>query len=129
VTGAAFSADCDVIAAALESRQDEIVAAGVAAIRKRMPVYAALDEAGVDDVRRHVARHHAGIVAAFRRPLAHDDLDFVAVHVARRARGGISLPQFLEAFRVYHGVVWRSLTELVDEQELSGRATSRRCGR
>ena len=45
------------------------------------------------------------------------------MHAARRARSGLALQDFLQAFRTYHGVVWRVLMEIVEEHELSGRAT------
>lgn len=117
------STDLDRIADALEARSDEIVDAGMAAIRDRIAAYSTMDDAHIRDVRTHVARHHAGIVSAFRRPVALEDLEFVAVHAARRARIGLPLPDFLQAFRTYHGVVWHVLMALVDEYELSGRAT------
>ena len=117
------STDLDQIADALEARSDEIVDAGVAAIREKIPAYSAMDEAQLRDVRAHVERHQVGIVDALRRAPAREDLEFVAVHAARRARSGLALQDFLQAFRTYHGVVWRVLMEIVEEHALSGRAT------
>ena len=117
------STDLDQIAEAIEARSDEIIDAGLAAIREKIPAYSAMDEAQLRDVRAHVARHQVGIVAALRHPPALEDLEFVAVHAARRARSGLALPDFLQAFRTYHGVLWRVLMEIVEEHTLSGRAT------
>jgi hypothetical protein len=119
----AVSTDLEQIAAALEARSEEIIDAGVAAIRAKIPVYAAMDERGVADVRAHVATHQRQIVCAMRRPPEREDFEFVAVHAARRARNGIPLPDFLQAFRTYHAVVWSALMEIVEEHGLSGRAT------
>ena len=119
----AVSTDLDQIAAALEARSDEIVDAGLAAIRERIAAYGAMDEAQLADVRAHVERHQARIVAAVRHPPRREDLEFVAAHAARRARSGFALPDFLQAFRAYHGALWRVLTEIVEENGLSGRAT------
>lgn len=117
------STDLEQIAEAIGARSDEIVDAGLAAIREKIPAYSAMDEVQLRDVRAHVARHQVGIVAALRHPPAREDLEFVAVHAARRARSGLALPDFLQAFRTYHGVLWRVLMEIVEEHELSGRAT------
>ena len=113
--------DLEQIAAALEARGDEIIDAGVAAIRERIPAYGAMDARAVDDVRAHVALHQAGIVAALRGRSRRPRLRRRARRPARAH--GLPLPDFLQAFRAYHRVLWRVLMEIVEEHGLSGRAT------
>ena len=58
--GVTVATDLEQIAAALEARSDEIVDAGVAAIRERIPAYGAMDAARRQDVRAHVVRTRRG---------------------------------------------------------------------
>jgi hypothetical protein len=57
-------AGLDLIADALGARSEEIIGAGVAAIREKIPAYSAMDEAQLGDVRAGGWRPSAG--AAFR---------------------------------------------------------------
>ena len=45
------------------------------------------------------------------RPPEVRDFRFVARHAALRARRGVALADFLEAFRCYHNVVWEAMTD------------------
>jgi sugar diacid utilization regulator len=45
------------------------------------------------------------------RPAEPRDFRFVARHAALRARRGVALPDFLEAFRCYHNVVWEAMAD------------------
>ena len=98
----------ELIAAALERRRDELVARATRLIAARMPAYAQSDAAHLGDVRAHVAEHHDLLCHVLRRghPATASEFDFVARHAALRTRRGVSLADFLEAFRAYHGVVW-----------------------
>lgn len=103
----------DLIAAALESRREEMVSAGLDAIRSRMPAYRRADPALLEDVRRHIAAHHDLLCAVLRRGHSAKprEFAFVARHAALRARRGISLADFLEAFRSYHSVAWDAVLD------------------
>jgi PucR C-terminal helix-turn-helix domain/GGDEF-like domain len=98
----------DLIADALEARRDELISTGVAEIRSRMETYRRADPALIEDVSGHIAQHHDLLCAVLRRgrPATAREFEFVARHAALRARRGISLSDFLEAFRTYHNVVW-----------------------
>jgi sugar diacid utilization regulator len=102
----------DRIAAALEARRDELVAAAFDAIRKRIPVYRDADPALAEDVLGHIRAHHDLLCSVLRRerPVEARDFRFVARHAALRARRGVALPDFLEAFRCYHNVVWDAMS-------------------
>jgi hypothetical protein len=103
----------DVIAEALEARRDELISTGVAEIQDRMDTYRRADPALIDDVTRHIGAHHDLLCAVLRRgrPAQGREFEFVGRHAALRARRGISLSDFLEAFRSYHNVVWDAVLD------------------
>jgi hypothetical protein len=109
------------IAEALEARRDELISSGVQEIRDRMGTYRRADTALIEDVASHIAEHHDLLCAVLRRgrPAAAREFEFVGRHAALRARRGISLADFLEAFRSYHNVVWDAV---VDASNSSGEA-------
>jgi hypothetical protein len=103
----------DRIAAVLDARRDELVAAAFDAIRARIPVYRDADPALAEDVLGHIRAHHDLLCSVLRRerPVEARDFRFVARHAALRARRGVALADFLEAFRCYHNVVWGAMSE------------------
>src|SRR4051794_12764092 len=107
----------DRIAEALAGRSEELVSAAVDVYVERIPAYS---HAGADveaDARRHTAEHHALLCAVLRRdrPPTDRELEFVERHAARRARQGIPLADFLEAFRSYHNIVWDAVLDFSRE--------------
>jgi sugar diacid utilization regulator len=113
----ADSTPADRIAGALEARRDELVTAALDAIRARLAVYRDADPATAEDVLGHIRLHHDLLCSLLRRgtPAQPRDLGFVARHAALRARRGITLPDFLEAFRCYHNVVWEAVADAAQE--------------
>ncbi len=114
-----------VIAAALEARRDELISAGVGEITGRMKAYGRADPELLADVTRHIGRHHDLLCDVLRRgrPAATREFEFVGRHAALRARRGISLADFLEAFRTYHNVVWDAVLDASrDGDEAAGQA-------
>src|SRR5690348_12870761 len=103
----------DVIADALQARRDELISAGVEEITGRMAAYRQADPELLADVTRHIGQHHDLLCAVLRRgrPAAAREFQFVGRHAALRARRGISLADFLEAFRTYHNVVWDAVLD------------------
>ncbi len=103
----------DLIADALQARRDELISTGVAEIRNRMETYRRADPALIEDVTSHIGEHHDLLCAVLRRgkPAAAREFEFVGRHAALRARRGISLSDFLEAFRSYHNVVWDAVLD------------------
>ena len=103
----------ELIAEALEVRRDELITTGVAEIQDRMETYGQADAALIDDVTRHIGEHHDLLCAVLRRgePAVVREFEFVGRHAALRARRGISLSDFLEAFRTYHNVVWDAVLD------------------
>jgi sugar diacid utilization regulator len=103
----------DPIAAALESRREELIAKGLDEIQSRLPVYRRADAALLDDVRAHIGKHHDLLCAVLRRsrPATPREFTFTGRHAAMRARRGIPLADFLEAFRCYHNIVWDAVLD------------------
>ncbi|MBV9804188.1 MAG: helix-turn-helix domain-containing protein [Solirubrobacterales bacterium] len=109
------------IAEALEARREELIGVGLEEIKARLPAYGRPDPALLEDVRRHIGEHHDLLCTVLRRgrPAAARQFEFAGAHAALRARRGIALADFLEAFRSYHNVVWDAV---LDASEQSGEA-------
>ncbi|MBV9805048.1 MAG: hypothetical protein JO130_17745, partial [Solirubrobacterales bacterium] len=107
------------IAEALEARREELIGLGLEEIKARLPAYGRADPSLLEDVRGHIGEHHDLLCAVLRRgrPAAARQFEFVGTHAALRARRGIALADFLEAFRSYHNVVWDAV---LDASEQSG---------
>jgi sugar diacid utilization regulator len=119
------AAGADLIAAALASRRQELISTALDAIRARMPAYRDADSALLEDIRAHIGEHHDLLCAVLRRgrPAAPREFEFVGRHAAMRARRGIALPDFLEAFRSYHNVVWDAVLDASgDSRRAAGEA-------
>jgi sugar diacid utilization regulator len=103
----------ELIAGALAARRDELVAAAVEAYLERLPSYRQAGPDVLDDARRHTEEHHDVLCEVLRRnrPPTERELAFVERHAARRARQGIALADFLEAFRRYHTIVWDAVLD------------------
>jgi hypothetical protein len=101
------------IAAALESRREELIAMGLEAIRSRLQPYQRADPALLQDVSTHLGKHHDLLCAVLRRgrTATPGELAFVGRHAAMRARRGIPLADFLEAFRCYHNIIWDAVLD------------------
>lgn len=103
----------DLIADALAARREELVSVALDTLQSRMTAYRHADPALLEDVREHIGGHHDLLCSVLRsgRPAEHQQFGFVGRHAAMRARRGISLSDFLEAFRSYHNVVWDAVQE------------------
>jgi PucR C-terminal helix-turn-helix domain/GGDEF-like domain len=110
----------------LQARAGELVAATTDRIQARVPAYRDADPALLAEVREHVAAHHALVCAVLRRgtPPTGGELAFVERQAARRARRGIPLADFMEAFRAYQEVLWDALDDQ-SESLAAARSASR----
>ena len=117
----------DPIAAALESRREELIAKSLGEIQSRLPAYRRVDEALLDDVRAHIGKHHDLLCDVLRRGRAATprEFAFTARHAAMRARRGIPLADFLEAFRSYHNIVWDAVMDASREAAGAALASAR----
>jgi hypothetical protein len=105
------------VSAMLAARREELAAESLRAIRDAIPAYAAVaDPKLLADITEHVAENHDALRASLLagRPVTAEDLRFIRPHAALRARRGVSLADFLHAFRIGHRVIWEAVLELAD---------------
>jgi PucR C-terminal helix-turn-helix domain/GGDEF-like domain len=114
------------IVEALRERQDEIIAKGIAAMRREIPAYARNDDpAFLADVWEHVQRHNDALLRSLERrsPLTPEELLFIRP-VATRRVGRIPLGEFMSAFRLYNEVFWEAVLEAATDDEARAAALS-----
>jgi len=111
------TAGADLIAAALEARREELISSSLEETRSRVAAYRDADPDLLEHVRRHIGEHHDLLCTVLRRGQAAQprEFEFVARQAAHRARRGIALQDFLEAFRIYHNVIWDAVLEAAEE--------------
>ncbi|MBO3749820.1 helix-turn-helix domain-containing protein [Streptosporangiaceae bacterium NEAU-GS5] len=101
------------ILSALLDDTHRLAALALEAMRAEIPAYAARDRAFHDDVRDQVVRHYRTTLAVLledRAPTA-GDIGFTRAAAMRRARAGIALADYINAFRVGLQVFWDSVVE------------------
>jgi PucR C-terminal helix-turn-helix domain/GGDEF-like domain len=116
----------DRIAAMLAARRAELATESLREIRAAIPVYSEIDDPAIlADVVEHVAENHDALRASLVRgqPVTAQDLAFIGPHAALRARRGVPLADFLQAFRIGHRVIWDAIVSLADE-DLEARAAA-----
>jgi PucR C-terminal helix-turn-helix domain/GGDEF-like domain len=103
---------------------DPLVDSAVAALRAGIPAHAAEDAGFFDDVRDQVAEHYRVNLSALlaERELTFEDLAFVRGGAARRARAGLELADYLNAFRVGLQVLWSAVTQRAGETAIGHEA-------
>src|SRR3954451_11612547 len=104
----------ELIADGLADRREALLRAAVATYAARIPAYGAAGPALLEEARPHTEEHFDLLCEVLRRgrPATARELAFVERHAARRARQGLGLADFLEAFRSFHTLVWDAVLEL-----------------
>src|SRR5215472_13071804 len=109
------------IAAAIEANLDELVAAAAEAIWAEVPAYRDSPDARLrHDVTAHIAAVFGVFLASLTgdRPARRADFANTRNQATRRVGQGISLADFLRAFRVGQLTLWRGVLDAVrDDQE------------
>jgi hypothetical protein len=106
------------VAAMLAARRAELAARSLGEIRAAISAYAAIDDQKMlADVTEHVAENHDALRTSLLagRPVVAEDLAFIRPHAALRARHGVSLADFLHAFRIGHRVIWEAILAVADQ--------------
>ncbi|MGN9843140.1 PucR family transcriptional regulator [Nonomuraea sp. H19] len=85
--------------------------AAVAALREEIPAYAAQGPDFLADVRDQVVRHYRAKLAVLleEREVTSQDIAFIRRAAMRRARAGVALADYINAYRVGQRVFWESL--------------------
>ncbi|NRQ33277.1 transcriptional regulator [Nonomuraea sp. NN258] len=99
------------ILAELLADLDGLAAAALAAMKAEIPAYAAEGAAFHADVHDQVARHYRSKLAVLmeERTVTLDDIAFTRQAAMRRARAGVALADYINAFRVGQQVFWESV--------------------
>ncbi|MGI5285656.1 PucR family transcriptional regulator [Nonomuraea polychroma] len=85
----------------------------VATIIAEIPAYAAQDRDFLADVRDQVVRHYRAKLAVLleERRVTPEDISFSRRAAMRRARAGVALTDYMNAYRVGQRIFWESLVE------------------
>ena len=113
------------IATMLAARRAELASDSLREIRAAIPAYSAIDDPVIlADVTEHVAENHDALRSSLVRgePVTAQDLAFIGPHAALRARRGVPLADFLQAFRIGHRVIWDAIVEFASEDEQAAAA-------
>ncbi|MEV0297719.1 helix-turn-helix domain-containing protein [Nocardia sp. NPDC050710] len=108
----------------LFDRVDDMADAGVSAIVAQIPAYAARDESFRADVHDQLARlTRTGLGALLeKRTVTAADLGTTRRAAARRAQTGLTLVEYIKAFRMGQHALWRSLVSYAGESEVGREA-------
>ncbi|MFC4118788.1 PucR family transcriptional regulator [Nonomuraea zeae] len=87
--------------------------AAVATMREEIPAYAARGPDFQADVRDQVIKHYRAKLAVLleERTVTFEDISFTRRAAMRRARAGVALADYINAFRVGQQVFWESVVE------------------
>jgi PucR C-terminal helix-turn-helix domain/GGDEF-like domain len=99
------------ILATLLDQVEDLADRAVAAMRAEIPAYAAQDAGFRADVRDQVLQHYRAKLAALleERTVTLDDITFTRRAAMRRARAGLALADYINAFRVGQQVFWEAV--------------------
>ncbi|MGA8719705.1 MAG: hypothetical protein WB557_16990, partial [Solirubrobacteraceae bacterium] len=113
------------IATMLAARRAELATESLREIRAAIPAYSVIDDPVIlADVTEHVAENHDALRSSLVRgePVTAQELAFIGPHAALRARRGVPLADFLQAFRIGHRVIWDAIVEFAAEDEQAAAA-------
>ncbi|TDC95661.1 PucR family transcriptional regulator [Nonomuraea deserti] len=90
-----------------------LAAAAVATMRDEIPAYAAQGPDFHADVRDQVVKHYRAKLAVLleERTVTFEDIAFTRRAAMRRARAGVALADYINAFRVGQQVFWQSVVD------------------
>ncbi|SEG40590.1 PucR C-terminal helix-turn-helix domain-containing protein [Thermomonospora echinospora] len=92
---------------------DDLAATALAAMRAEIPAYRDRDAGFLADARDQIARHYRTKLAVLleERTVTLDDIAFTRRAAMRRARAGLALADYINAFRVGQQVFWEAVVE------------------
>ncbi len=102
----------------------DLVAGAVDAIRTEIAAYAAQDELFVADVAEQVEAHYRTKLTAFReeRTVTLEEVTFIRAAATRRARAGLALEDYMNAFRVGEKALWEAVVATAGDTPLGHEA-------
>ena len=112
------------ILSSLLSDLTALVDGAIEAMRAEIPAYAAQGERFFDDVREQVEAHYRTKLSAFLedREVTLDEVAFIRGAAMRRARAGLALEHYINAFRVGERVLWEAIVARAGEHQFGHEA-------
>ncbi|MET7773590.1 helix-turn-helix domain-containing protein [Nocardia sp. NPDC005366] len=113
------------IAGTVFEHANHIADAGISAITTQIPGYSALDTGFRADVHDQLARlNRTGFEALLdKRRVTPEDFAYVRRAAARRAQSGLTLVDYINAFRLGQQATWKSMVAHAGESEAAREAT------
>ncbi|MEV4090257.1 transcriptional regulator, partial [Nonomuraea fuscirosea] len=110
---AAVRAERTRILSELLSDLPELAVVALATMLEEIPAYAAQDAAFRTDVRDQVVKHYRAKLGVLleERTVTFEDISFTRRAAMRRARAGVALADYINAFRVGQQVFWEAVVE------------------
>jgi sugar diacid utilization regulator len=107
-------------------RMEEILDESVLAMQEEIPSYRSADQAMVESVREHVRLHFEALLRSLSedRPISREDLLFIRPAATHRARAGVPMADFMQAFRIGQREIWRALAAEARNEETRDAALS-----
>jgi hypothetical protein len=104
----------------------EIVDEAVQAMEEEIPAYGPASPAMRENVREHVRQHFEAVMSSLleARSITPEDLLFIRPAATQRARQGVPLADFMQAFRIGQREIWRALAAEVRDDETREAALS-----
>jgi sugar diacid utilization regulator len=108
------------------ARMEEILDESVLAMQEEIPSYRSADPAMLESVHEHVGLHFEALLRSLSevRPISREDLLFIRPAATHRARSGVSLADFMHAFRIGQREIWRALAAGAQDEETRNAALS-----
>jgi hypothetical protein len=112
------------ILSSLLSDLSVLVDAAIEAMRAEIPAYTAQGDGFFEDVREQVAAHYRTKLTAFleERQVTLEEVGFIRGAAMRRARAGLALEHYINAFRVGEKVLWDAIVDRAGEHPLGHEA-------
>jgi PucR C-terminal helix-turn-helix domain/GGDEF-like domain len=112
------------ILSSLLSDLSALVDAAIEAMRAEIPAYATQGDGFFEDVREQVASHYRTKLTAFleERQVTLEEVGFIRGAAMRRARAGLALEHYINAFRVGEKVLWDAIVDRAGEHPLGHEA-------
>jgi PucR C-terminal helix-turn-helix domain/GGDEF-like domain len=107
-------------------RIETILDDSIEGMREEIPSYRSADPAMLESVREHVRLHFEALMSSLSegRSITREDLLFVRPAATYRARSGVPLSDFMQAFRIGQREIWRGLAAGVTDEETREAALS-----
>jgi sugar diacid utilization regulator len=105
---------------------DDILDESVRAMVAEIPSYTRASPGTIESVREHVRLHFEALMESLveDRDIAAEDLLFIRPAATRRARQGVSLADFIHAFRIGQREIWRAIAREARDEETRDAALS-----